>query len=235
MSIVQIRVDTKPVQAALGTQMETQIPFAVSLWLNRLANAAQAAIRAHMKEKFHLRHEAFNLKAIYISKADRSTKTSWRVLIQVQERASYLDKFEEGGEKVALGGRRYLAIPNDKVFSDGIVEKGSPLRIKNLHLHKDEYGRVIGDQRTFLAPFRGAEGSAGIFQRISKDTRKGSAKSAGTKSSTADAGIQLLYKLVSRARIPAKLEFVQTVQDTVDTQSRTLLDDAFADAMRTAR
>lgn len=233
--LVSIRLDTKPIEAALGTQMETQIPFAVSLWINRLANAAQAAVRTRMKGQFRLKREDFNLKAIYISKVDRATKSSWRVVIQVLDRAGYLDKFEQGGDKVALGGRKYLAIPNDKVFSDGIVDQGNPLRIKNLHLHKDEFGRLLGDQRTFLAPLRGGQGSAGIFQRMGENPKKGRGKAQGGRGSGPDPGIRLLYKLISKAKIPAKLEFVQTIQTAVDEQSSTILNDAFAEAMRTAR
>lgn len=232
---MKINLDTTPVLEAIGTKMESQTPFAVSLWINRLANAGQAAERQHMKQRFHLNREDFNLRAIYISKADRATKTTWRAVIQVQARAGYLGKFEEGGEKVAIGGRRYLAIPDETVFPDGIVPRGSELKLRKLNLHKDDHGRLIGDQRTFLAPLRNGGQAAGVFQRTGKDTRSSAAKKKGVKDAAGDAGVRLLYKLVGRARIPAKLDFYQTVADTVAARSKDILNDAFAEAMRTAR
>lgn len=231
---MKINLDTTPVLEAIGTKMESQIPFAVSLWINRLANAGQAAERQHMKQRFHLNREDFNLRAIYISKADRATKTTWRAIIQVQARAGYLGKFEEGGEKVAIGGRRYLAIPDETVFPDGIVPRGSELKLRKLNLHKDDHGRLIGDQRTFLAPLRGGDQAAGVFQRVGASSKKGRPLGGGSHHDTS-ANVRLLYKLVARARVPAKLEFYETVAETVAAKSKDILNDAFAEAMRTAR
>lgn len=232
MTQINVKVTAEGLEKLTQMGDSDQVPFAVSLWLNRLANAAQASVREGIKRRFKLHREDFNLRAIYISKANRATKASWSVVIEVQQRADYLNKFEDGGEKVAIGGRRYLAIPNDKVFSDGIVDQGSPLRIKNLNLHKDEHGRLIGDQQTFLLPMRNQAGQAGIFQRTAKDTRKGQARKSKDGQ---DSGIRLLYKLVARAKIPAKLEFIPTVQATVDAQAGQLMDQAIAEAQRTAK
>ena len=58
-----IRVDTTKTVKALNA-MSRQLPIAVSLGLNRLANAGQKAQRDHPRQAFTLRKERFILDTI---------------------------------------------------------------------------------------------------------------------------------------------------------------------------
>lgn len=233
--MLTVKIDPSAVYRQLGVFGERQAPYALSLALNRLANKAQAAERERLKSAFTLRRVDWNLQGIYISKADRATKTSWKVVIQVQGNRSYLNKFEQGGEKLPQFGRHTLAVPNSQVFRGGFVPKDSPLRPKALHLKR--FGQAWrGDQGTFVAPMRGRTGEQGIFQRLGK-TEKGRQKTnrrvKGREGT--DSNVRLLYTLVQRVPIKAKLEFINTVTGTIDREWQQTVNDAVREALRTAR
>ncbi len=233
--MLRVQIDPRGALATLSDLEQRQAPFAVSLFLNRLGNDAQGDMRDQIKRAFKLRREDWNLKGIYIARQDRATKTSWRVVIQVEDKRSYLNKFEDGGEKVPLGGRMHIAVPNDDVFRGRILKPDDPLRPKNLQLHRDSHGRVIGDQRTFVLPLR-HQGEQGIFQRLGKDKRGRQKKNKGIRGRKGlDSGIQLLYTLVKRVPVRAQLQFVPTITATVATRSASRFREAFDEAMRTAR
>lgn len=88
--MLTIRIDPSSALKGLSDAQQRQVPFAVSKALNTLANKAQAAERARITGEFRLKRKAWNLQGIYISKQDRSSKTSWRVVIQVQSDRSTL-------------------------------------------------------------------------------------------------------------------------------------------------
>lgn len=233
--MLHFKVDPSRAIHSMGELSERQAPFAVSRALNQLANKAQAAERDRLKSSFTLRRADWNLQGIYISKADRATKTSWVVVIQVQDSRNYLNKFEAGGERVPQFGRHAIAIPNSQVFKGGIVPKDSPLRPKALHLKK--FGRAWrGDQGSFVAPMRKNSSEQGIFQRLGK-TAKGRAKRnrAVKGREGADSNVRLLYTLVSRVPIKAKLEFAKTVEGVIQREWAPTMEASMADALKTAR
>ena len=112
--------------SSIFDSLSTQYPFAVSKWLNALANDGQAAMRARLKDVFSLRRVTWNIQGIKIAKEDRASKTSWRVVIQVAEDRDYLDKFEELGYHIPRFNR-YVWIPNEAVFGNRIIDRGNPL------------------------------------------------------------------------------------------------------------
>ena len=99
MSGIRVHVDPRAVLGWLSDAQERQLPFAVSLALNRVANQAQVAERENIKRSFKLRRESFVLKGVKISKQDRATKSSWRVTIQLAypDDRHFLDQHEVGG------------------------------------------------------------------------------------------------------------------------------------------
>ena len=92
--MLRIQIETK-----WGMLDAKQIPWMMTLALNKVANAAQQKQREHIKRAFQLRRESFVLRGVYISKADRASKTSWRVVIQLAypDQRHFLDQHEEGG------------------------------------------------------------------------------------------------------------------------------------------
>lgn len=251
--MISVRVDPSAALARLTVAEERQVPFAMSRTLNRLANEAQKSMQEGLKARFKLRRETWNLRGIKINKQDRATKTTWRVVIQVSPQTSYLDKFEKGGEKRPVGGHDYLWEPNAKVFKNQILSQGDPLRPKNLHLHRDPHGRVIGDSRTFLAKTGNPEVPFVVVQRIDRGLSKGSKRRVSKLdldnfqggfgprrksekvSLSRGAGTRTLYKLRKRIPVKAQLQFVPTITRTVQSRFRGVFGEELAAAMRTAR
>lgn len=175
--------------------------------------------------------------------------------IQVAPETSYFDKFEKGGDKVPVGGHSYLWEPNDKVFHGRILGQGDPLRPKSLNLHRDPHGRVIGDSRSFLAKTQSSEVPYVVVQRVAKSTTytKGSIKiltlenyaggmgpntakqKRGLKTSKRQGGTVTLYKLRKRIPVKAQLEFIPTVTASVQSHWAGRMNEALADAVRSAK
>ncbi len=222
-----------------------QVPFAMMLGLNRLANEAQASERKGMESRFTLRRVEWNLRGIKIEKANRATKTSWKVIIQVDPRVSYLDRFEEEGVHEPFGGRHFLWVPNAAVFRNRIIQARDPLHPKNLRLRQSGQ-RVVGDQGTYMV--RTPKGPM-VIQRLGKgqgtsftssSLSKLTLESLGKKRGGAlvkdrKAGSQVLYVLRARVSVPLKLEFFPTVTRVVEERAAPVFREAVSRAMATAR
>lgn len=246
--MVTVRVNAASAITLLKDVEKKQAPYAVSLALNRLANDVQAEIRKGMEARFKMRRRAFNLQGVYISKADRATKTSWVVTIRIAENRSFFNKFEEGGDKLPVNGTRMLAVPSP-ALANRVLMPGDPLRPKNLELKK--IGNTWrGKERTFIMHFYHGN-KLGIMQRMESGHPGYKAQSMsrlnlnnfGTKNRGlvkrqrryGERGYRLLYTLVSRVKVKAKLEFRQTGQTTVARQWTPRWNQALAQALRTAR
>jgi len=220
----KIQVDPVPVVNALH-QAGQRAGYAIASGLNQLANKAQAAERAHMAKAFNLRREQFNLRAIYISKADRADATTWRVVIQVKLPGNrhHLQDHEGGQVRVPHGGK-FLWQPNQDVFKSKIIGSGNSLAPKNLNLRRGKGGTLQGDHRTFLIK---TNGQRFILQRQGR--RQGGTvrgrDEAGRytirkrrRNSKGNGQTRLLYRLVQRVKLPARLAFVTTITRTVQDQ-----------------
>jgi hypothetical protein len=253
--MISVRVDVGAALAGLTEAELKHVPFAISRGLNRLANDAQADMQAGLKARFHLRREQWNLRGIKIAKEDRSNKTTWRVIIQVSPQTSYLDKFEDGGEKVPSAGRNWIWEPNAKIFKNRVIPGGDPLRPKNLHMHRDGHGRLIGDSRTFIALRASGPYEGFVVQRQNAPRRgftAGSMKGLNLNNVAVGYGPQrrgmkslkekkrkdatvVLYKLRKRVPIKAQLQFEPTIERTVQSRFHSRMSDSLAEALRTAR
>lgn len=258
--MLSIRVDPAKACSDFYQFGNKQIPYAVSLGLRWIGNDAQKAEQDHIRASFKLRRETFNVQGIKIAKEDRPTKEKWQVVIRLDDRTSYLEKFEESGLKQPVGGRHYLWIPNDKVFKNKIIQAGDPLRPKSLNLHRDAHGRIIGDQHTFMIHPNGKDypivvqrtgksghngftkgslakltldnfggGGAGPRQRVEKVTLK------RRKVKYQDQATVKLYTLKARVTVPVKLEFTSTLEKNIQANWTPRMQQAMAQAMRTAR
>jgi hypothetical protein len=247
MSGITVRVDPRAVLGWLSDAEQRQLPFAVSLALNRVANVAQQAEREQIKKVFKLRRESFVLRGVKIEKQDRASKSSWRVIIQIAypDERTFLNQHEVGGYRTRFEGKR-LWKPNPDVFQSKVIGRANPLHPKNLKLHKDKGGRIVGEQRTFLVR---SKGKVLILQRGDRRLTKASARRLGgltldnvatgmgprmrkQKAITRTDGTRLLYMLVQRTRIPARLQFVGTIGGVAQAAFPEALRLALADALR---
>ena len=246
--MIEIKVHTSGVLKMLA-EAQDQLPYAMSLALNRVAIDGQKAEQARLKAVFKLRRETFVIRGIKIEKADRATKTSWRVVISIPVAQDFLDKFEQGDPKIPRQGK-WLWIPNAAVFQNKIINRGNPLHPKNLHFSKSKGGQLVGDQRTFM--LKGKNGKPLVIQRMDRGLAKGSY--SVMKSMTLDnlhtgmgprekkqkaihraAGTRLLYTLVSRVATPVRLEFVSTISNQVERMWPERINEAIHEALRTAK
>ena len=254
-----IRVDPAKALSDFYQYENKQIPFAVSLGLKWIGDSAQKAEQDHMRSAFKLRRDTFNVQGIKIAKEDRATKDKWELIIRLSDKTNYLEKFEESGLKQPVGGRHYLWIPNDKIFKNKIIQAGDPRRPKNLNLHRDAHGRIIGDERSFM--IHTSNGQTLVLQRTGSSGHKGYTKSSIAKLTldnfgAGSAGPRMkaeksmlkarkvryqdqatvkLYTLKARVSVPVKLEFTSTIGTNVAANWAPKMQQAMAQAMRTAR
>jgi len=243
--IGRVTVDPRAALGALTDAQEKQVPFAVALALNWSANIAQGAEQNRLKARFKMNRAAFTLQGIKIENADRATKTTWRVVIQVQANRDYLNKFEKGGYKLPTHGR-WIWMPNPAVFKGKIIPEN--MRPKALQFHQVGMN-LVGLQRAFIVK---GKGGPLVLQRVDKGIDKRGRKALGKMtldnvhvgigpkekgkySLQRTEGVRMLYQLVRRVIVPVKLEFVDTITGTVLDVFPNRLEAALAYAMRTGR
>ena len=223
-----VRVDIQPVIDWLENTAPKQIAFAVSQGLNKTALAIQEHIRLHIIDKFKLRRKNWVLNRIYISPTNRATKTRWSVTIEVQEPRDILNKFEAGGQVFPHEGHAHIAIPNAKVFRS-IIAADDPLTIKNLQLRETTPNHIQGLEETYLIKSK-ATGVPLIVQDVARKTKGKRARGQNKFLQS-----RILYTLVKKETLPAKLEFISTAVATVNRQMDSIISDAVQLALRTGR
>ena len=243
--MIRFSIDSQALRSVLQDVELRQIPYIMKIGMNALGDRAQREMREGLKARFDLKRETWNLRAIKIDKQGRASKSLWRVIIQVDPRASYLDKFEEEGYHHPFGGRNYLWVPNAAVFRKRIIQASNQLHPKALDMHR-EGGRIIGQQRTFM--IRTAKGPM-VLQRLGKGSGT-HFKESSIKRLTLDSfgkkrggkltkekgkGTQVLYVLRERVKVPLKLEFVWTVSKAVREHATPIFREAVGKAMKPKR
>lgn len=204
--MINVQVDTKEALDYLQ-RLSTQMPYATSLALNRVANKGQAAARAGIQRTFTLRRPQFLLNTVKINREDRATKTRLDVTVRIDPERDILAKFEAGGSKTPRDGR-HIAIPTNNVR-----------RTKADIVTKGQRPRILLDSKS-AAKGRIFKTAAGIFQRIGN-------KAAST--------VRMLYLFRSSVRLRPQLNFVTNVTTAVKESWVAEMTQAFNDAERTAR
>lgn len=246
--MIEVRVNTSGALVMLA-QAQGQLEYAMSRALNLTANDGQKAEQARLKRAFTLRREQFVMRGIKIEKADRATKSTWRVIISIPVTQDFLKKFEEGDPKVPRHGK-WLWIPNPAVFQNKIITRDNALHPKKLNFQKTNGGQLKGNERTFM--LRSKAGKPIVVQRVDQKLGKGSASTMRAmtldnvhtgmgprqkkqKAIHRTGGTRLLYTLVSRVSTPVRLEFVSTISQEVQRVWPSRFDAAVREALRTAR
>lgn len=204
---------------------DKQAPFIMAKGINLLAKQVQKDLRQNLADSLKLRHKQWIFNQVRIDSGTWASKTRLKVTIYVSDAASFLERMEEGAERVPILGRHFLAFPNSKVFKLNIIGKDDPLRIANLALEHKQRG-IQGLQRTFLINAK-STGTPLILQRVDKD-EKGK-KRRGIRRST---GVRLLYTLVKLVRIPKKIAWYSTAQQTVDHYTYSTMSQVMSQALK---
>ena len=236
-----VRVDSSALGVALTDLERRQLPFAVSLALNWTANLAQEAVRKHWSSALHLQRRDYILRAVKINKQDRASKSTWTVVLSIDPRTQFLARMEEGDLHTPRSGK-YLFKPTESVFKSKVISRSNPLNPKNLHF--DANGR--GPLRTYLV--RPAGKSPLILQRTGKyaeQSERGKDNATGRyvagqkkrkkRAKSGKAGSRLLYQLVSRSKVPVKLQFSATIRSTAENVWQEQASKAMTQALATAK
>lgn len=130
---VEVTTDNQTGLAGMISGHASQLPFAYSLGLNKLVNAAQGAVKDSLAGKFTLRQPSFIQNTIYRQPGqDFATKTNLSATVRVDPKRNFLAKFEDGGLKHSRSGKD-VAIPILREENKGlIIKKGDPLSVAML-------------------------------------------------------------------------------------------------------
>jgi len=236
--MIRLTVDTSAITAHLGA-FQDQVPFATALALNRTADAVQSAIRSGITERFTIRRP-WVLQGVKIERRDRATKLIPQVTIGIDAQRGFLSKFEAGGEKRPAQGGRSLALPSAGVrpVISVIVPKAKRPRAFHFVRRETQSGSSFeifeGAQHTFM--IRTPDGHGYVFQRLSTHgRRRRGAPRRLLGLHGGDPNVQLLYVLEPEAKIAPTLEFVSTAERIVTEQFTSIFNDAWQQAVATAR
>jgi len=226
---INLAIDTQAVLDQLKELgQERQGPFILARGLNLLAKRVQQELRNNIATSLNVRHGSWLKQQVKIDNGTWATKTRLQVVIHLTDVAAFLDKLETGGEHVPIGGRKYLAIPNSKVFGNSIIGRDSLFRIKNLNLHETPKG-MEGNQRTFIIDSKNT-GTPLVMQRVADTDHKKRQKGMNKKT-----GLRILYNLIKQSKVPKKLQWFDTATNTVSTCQAAIFTDVIQDAINKAK
>ena len=209
---MQIIVDPRKRFAREMAAAGRQVAFATSRALNLTALDFQAEERRHIRRVFTLRRASFIEKQGVKIKGGFATKRRLHVTIGVDDKASFLTKFEDQHTKRASAGK-HVAIPQQvRRNKKDIVTKGNrPRALKG----KPKVFKV-GDSPTA----RTAHLEPGLYQRM-----------GGKRNPT----LRLLYLLRGQVRIRPVLHYQRNATKVVQDRFDKHFPRELAYALRTAR
>lgn len=185
---------------------QRQFPFAMMKALNQLALRGQQIQREHQEKVFEIRQQQYFKYAVKIPKGGFATKKRLTSRVTITppmskvggQKHDIFQRQEKGGIRVAIQGRKYLAIPQEDVprTQTGLVRaSGKPLNLK----------------RTFFVQFKG--NVLGMFRRIGKRQKGFTAVAPGVRLGLRqDPNVQFMYLLIPRANIQAVYDFYTNME-----------------------
>lgn len=211
-----ITADPRPLIQTLDALAERQLPFATMKALNETAELFQQSERKVMGQEFTIRRPWVQ-QQVKIERQDFARKDKLSVRISISDKASFLDKFEDGGMRTPHGGKS-LVIPQairqnktalipaskrPKSFQfhevGGKALASHAKRFRNKKLRNAALGGSVrvfeGKQRTIL--IQSPNGAGVILQRQGRGQK---------------AGLKVLYLLRPKTKVPADLHFHETAQ-----------------------
>ena len=222
---LRLTLDPQEVLGYLTDQQKEQLPFAISKALNAVSRVAVKAEQDHIQSHYRIRRD-WVLRGIQTLKW--STKRDLVVIVGVSKDRDFLNWSEQGTSNRTPLHSLYHWIPNEQVLGSGVIGKGNKLSPANLHF--DAQGQ--GPNRTFLA--HTAKGPL-VMQRTSSNKAKGVSQRIKGGGASKAGGVRLVWTLVKRWKVPARLQFVTVVTTTVNREWPEIMRSAMADATRTAK
>lgn len=198
--------DSTPLKADLAA-IGRQAPFAASVALNQLVNAAQRDIRNRLPGNFMLRRKSFIERTIFRQPGeDFATKTRLQAGLRIHPERDVLAKHEDGGSKRAREGR-HVAVPVAAPrTAAGIVKEA--YRLKALR----------GNPKVFRVDRPG--GDPIIAEQLGRGRNQ---------------RIRVLYLLKRAVWLKPRLGFHETAAATIDREWERAVRDGIDRALRTAR
>lgn len=202
MTDIRLEVDASEVHRALAAA-PGEARRAHRNALNDTARDVQGAERDHILRAFDVRQKQYILNSVKITKEDRATTDHLKSAVGIDPQRDILARFEKGGRRISIAGKKYLAVPSREIRSGGghvkpafALKRFQPF-VQVSHLHAvtlkgtervaDRRPRLIGQHGAFFMTLDG--GAKAIMQR------------------TARRGLRLLYILRPSVQLPAILEF----------------------------
>lgn len=211
---VTVRIDNSAAVVGLDALAQTQLPFATAKAITQTGLDFQKVEQARFAQVFTLRRASFIQKQGVKLIGGIATKSKPSITFGVDDKASFLAKFETGQEKTPTQGQ-FLALPVDarRNKADIITASNRPRQLI------DRLGSRLGAGGVFV--LRQAKGKLvpGIYQRAGRGGRQ----------------VKLLFAFEPHAKTPPDLEFAETFQRIVQSNWSTNFQNALADAIRTAR
>lgn len=218
--MIGIKVDTAAAIRGIVTVFR-QLPYATAQALNRTANDFQRVQQEAVLRDFTVRQRTFVLNAIKrLPGQDFATKDKLEATVRIDPQRNQLAKFEAGGEKHAIQGQDYVAIPLEgikRTKRDLVPRRFYPSVFKPFVDQPN--GISIGQQRTFIVPTKG-------------DARLLLQRFGGSRGRR---GVRPLYLFVHAVPIDARLHFHDHAIATFRSSWPTNFRDAWLQALRTAR
>jgi hypothetical protein len=234
---MKILADTQDAERFLDGLHRDQVPFAASLGLNQTAKDVQAAERVALQGSFILREPRFLLQSIRIPRFSNKNDPQLEVTVEIGPKASFLLKFQTGGEKVALDRALPIAIPSPALRPSpgAVVPRALYPKALRLVPRRDIKG-VLPAQRHVTR--RGVEQLKGKRRTFVLDpTIHFGVKTWGVYQRTGPGrgDIRLLWIYKQRIRIPQRFDFVPIGQRTAAARWPENFAQSFARAVRTAK
>lgn len=234
MTALTVRVDAG--QAInFFAEARRQLPFATSVAVNLTAKDVQEAVRAGLRARFIIRRD-WVVQGITIPKVSDKGEPAPTAVVAVDASRGFLDKFEAGGQKIALNPARPIAIPSLAIrpartdlpprslypSALGLVPVHGVTGIRPARQHITARGVVQfkGKRRTFVLneTMYGVQ-VPGVFQRFGPGKHD----------------FRLLWAYKQRIPIPALLQFQDTALKTITARWATNFSNALERALATAR
>jgi hypothetical protein len=214
MSGVTIRIDAKALTAKLDALAQSQLPFAIARAITQTGLDFQKAERAHFKQIFFERRADFIEKQGVKLIGGIATKTKPSITFGIDPKASFLAKFEKGGQRPLLTGHSVMIPVDIKRNKRDIITAGN--RPRPL---LDRLGKQPGARGVFLLTKQVGKLAPGLYQRFGRGGKQ----------------VRLLFAREPKATIKPVLNFEATFIKIVKSNWPTNFQTALADAIRTAK
>jgi hypothetical protein len=160
--MIQLTLDTQALIAELDDIRRNQVPFAMSLAMNRTMEEVQVAQLRHIADEMTIRNRLFITRLVKIAPEDRATKDRLSAGIRIEgprskpDRGKVLTRHEVGGIR-STASQAPMFVPSRFL-------RGAPSQVISQRLYPSYLGVVtsrVGDSGRFVEPTFTQQGPRG--------------------------------------------------------------------------